>query len=406
MALVRVVVTPGGVGTAEDAARAPTMGSGPAAAAENTQASAIGDRGTPAIAGSGPGPVTRSAAVDLLEWRAGADSGADLRGPGRVGPVSVHAEMTAREADSAVGPRGGHERAKADSGPAAVTPNEGVWAVDPSAEPGRARPGFARANARSELHLVGGHPGAPAQVRADSGRVLVTPGEVDSEVGPREAPRRARVVSGRVDVTPNAAASVVDPRGMPGRARADSGPVRVTPSAADSEPGPRGVPGRASPDFARASARSEGDPALGHRGAPGQVRADSGLGRLARSAVDSEVGPREEPPRARAVSGRADVTRGAVDSEVAPREESGRARVVRVDVTPAVDPRGRPARARAASARQARGPHGEARSAVGRVASEHCPAVAVHEDPAPAHGVEVEVGGAAVGAEPAPASPG
>ena len=371
MASVRVVVTPGAVGTAEDAARAPTMGSGPAAAAENTQASAIGDRGTPAIAGSGPGPVTRSAAVDLLEWRAGADSGADLRGPGRVGPVSVHAEMTAREADSAVGPRGGHERAKADSGPAAVTPNEGVWAVDPSAEPGRARPGFARANARSELHLVGGHPGAPAQVRADSGRVLVTPGEVDSEVGPREAPRRARVVSGRVDVTPNAAASAVDRRRMPGRTRADSGPVRVTPSAADSEPGPRGVPGRASPDFARASARSEGDPALGHCGAPGQVRADSDLVRLAP----------EELPRARVDSGR-------------------------VDVTPAVDPRGRLARARGASARQARGPGAEARSAAGRAASEHCPAVAVHEDPAPAHGVEVEVGGEAVGAEPAPASPG
>ena len=277
MALVRVVVTPGGVGTAEDAARAPTMGSGPAAAAENTQA--IGDRGTPASAGSGRGPVTRSAAVDPLEWRPGAASGVDLRGPGRVGPVSVHAEMTPSEADSAVGLRGGHERAKADSGPAAVTPNEGVWAVDPNAEPGRASPASARASARSEVDPALGHRGAPGQVRGDSGRADVTPDAVDSEVGPREGPPGARVDSGRADVTPDEAAS-------------------------------------------------------------------------------------------------------------------------------AVDPRGRPARARAASAREARGPDAEGGSAAGRAASEHCPAGAVHEDPAPARGVEVEVGGAVVGAEPAPASPG
>ena len=140
---------------------------------------------------------------------------------------------------------------------------------------------------------------------------------------------------------------------------------------------------------------------VGQRAAPARARTASGLGVGLR---DPAGGRPEARVRGRAVSARVVVMRNEAASVADPHGEQETA-ASGLEVrhrAPAVRPHEGAAPARVASAREAPEPDAEVASAVERAASEHCPAVAVHEDPAPDRGVEVEVGGVPAAAEPAP----
>ena len=355
--------------------------------------------------------------------------------PARARAASAHAAVPRSAADSGVGHRKRPVRAKVDSARAVVT--------------------------RSAADLGGGHREVPARARAVSAHVVLPRSAADSAGGHREVPARARAASAHVEAARSGADSA-DPRAEPRWARAPSGRAPLTRKVA-SAGGRHGVPARpASARGAVARKAASGRAPVTrkvvsadrHHGVP--ARAAFARGAVAQKAVSAE-GPLAVPGRARAVSAvatrkapvrvrtafahaavpqgevasavrrlavpglarvaSAHVPRGEVASAVGHRESPVRGRA---DSAPAVEagsqanphgepvvgPREVPVRARGASAREAPEPDAEVGSAVERAASAHCPAVAVHEDPAPGRAVKVEVGGVPAGAEPAPASAG
>jgi len=203
--------------------------------------------------------------------------------------------------------------------------------------------------------------------------------------------------SDRVDVERSAVGSDLGLRAEL-RPVAGSGLVAVRPSAADSGPGlhaelpPRMGSGR--PDVEASAVGSD----LGLRAELRPV-AGSGLVGVRPSAAAEDLGLRAEL-RPRAVSGHGTLARSAAASPAGPR----------VDRTRAGSDPGVPAAAGAAPL-AGRGASVAAHPDLGAThlakgGSGHCPAVVVHDDPAPARVVEVEVGGVAVGAERAPPSAG
>jgi len=274
-----------------------------------------------------------------------------------------------------------------------------------------------------------------ARVRPD--RLAVASSEPGSATDRRATPERTRVSSGLVAVALRAPGSVAAPpadraRPSPDRvAGASSGPASATDLRAEL------TRGRAGSDRA-VVARHEADPlAVRPAEAAGAI---SGLVDVARRGPDSVAVPPAD--RARARPGLVDVASSgpasAADLRAAPtqgRAGSDRAVVARHEAGPVRGRRAHPGRAWAGS-RPVDAPASRADSAhvvpaparhaarvraarasvaahpalgaipVGRAASAHCPAVVVHDDPAPAPVVEVEVGGVAGAAERAPPSPG
>ncbi len=324
---------------------------------------------------------------------------------GRAGSDRV--VVARRQADSAVDPR--VEPPRATSGPVAVVSGAAVVPREPDSVRGR-RTELERATvdsrlavlARSGMDSPADRRADPEQAGADSLPVIVDPSEADSAAGHHGEAHPPKAVSRLVVVAPS------EPDSAPGlhagahRPKVVSRPVVVAPSEPDSAAGLHAAAHRPRVVSRPAIvASSERDPAAGLHAEAHRPKVVSGPVVVAPSEPDSAAGLHARAHRPKVVSGPA---------AVAPTEVSS-------------GPGRRPGRARAASARAVAAPvrhaarvPGERASVavhpdfgavqVERGASEHCPAVAVHDDPAPARAVEVEVGGVAAGAEPAPASAG